>query len=51
MTSLFYFFTMAKAQDYFRPKDAVRCSLEYLSVVHHTSRQHNVGVGEGEIIK
>ena len=33
-------------------KNVVKCSFEYLSVVHHTrrhSRQHNVGFGEGEI--
>ena len=32
-------------------KDAAKCSFEYLSEVHHTRRQHNVGVGEGAIIK
>ena len=31
-------------------KDVVKCSFEYLCVVHHdTRRQHNVGVGEGTI--
>ena len=32
-------------------KDAVKCSFECLSVVHHTCRIHSVGVGDGEIIK
>ena len=31
-------------------KDVVKCSFEYLCVVHHdTCRQHNVGVGERTI--
>ena len=32
-------------------KDAVKCSFECLSVVHHTCRKHGLGVGDGEIIK
>ena len=32
-------------------KDAVKCSFECLSVVHHTCRIHSVGVGDGEMIK
>ena len=32
-------------------KDAVKCSFECLSVVHHTCRIHSVGVGHGEMIK
>ena len=32
-------------------KDVVKCSFEYVCVVHHTCRQHNVGVGEGTIKK
>ena len=31
--------------------DAVKCSFECLSVVHHTCRIHSVGVGDGEMIK
>ena len=32
-------------------KDAVKCSFECLSVVHHTCRIHSVGIGDGEMIK
>ena len=32
-------------------KDVVKCSFEYICVVHHTCGQHNVGVGEGTIKK
>ena len=32
-------------------KDAVKCSFECLSVVHHTCRKHNSGVGDEEITK
>ena len=32
-------------------KDAVKCSFECLSVVHHTCRKHSLGVGDGGIIK
>ena len=32
-------------------KDAVKCSFECLSVVHHTCRIHSVGVEDGEMIK
>ena len=32
-------------------KDGVKCSFEYLCVVHHTYRQNNVGFGEGIIKK
>ena len=32
-------------------KDAVKCSFECLSVVHHTCGIHSVGVGDGEMIK
>ena len=32
-------------------KDAVKCSFECLSVVHHSCRKHSVGVGDGEMIK
>ena len=32
-------------------KGVVKCGFEYLCVVYHTCRQHNVGVGEGTIKK
>ena len=32
-------------------KDAVKCSFEYLSVVHHSCCKHSVGVGDEEMIK
>ena len=32
-------------------KNVVKCSFEYLCVVHYMCCQHNVGVGEGTIIK
>ena len=32
-------------------KDAVKCSFECLSVVHHTCCIHSVGVGDEEMIK